>query len=247
MGIETVAILSPGEMGSAVGRAFAESGYTVITSLDGRGEPTRERALAAGFEDGGSLAAVIAAADIVIAILPPEYALAQAEAAAAAMAETGKTPPYADCNAVAPETAVKIGEGRNRRRRRVHRRRYCRQPARRQPQPAAVLRQRTRRRGHGRLQRQRHRRARVRPRNRPRVGGQNGLCRHHKRHQRVARRHADRRGAHGDSGRTARRTAEQPGGAVRSHGKDDQRASRGLGPLCRRDAGNRKGAAGGRP
>ena len=110
MGIETVAILSPGEMGSAVGRAFAESGYTVTTTLDGRGEPTRERALSAGFKDGGPLAAVIAAADIVLSILPPEYALAQAEAAAAAMAETGKTPPYADCNAVAPETAVKIGE-----------------------------------------------------------------------------------------------------------------------------------------
>ena len=110
MTIKTVAILSPGEMGAAVGKAFVEHGFGVITTLEGRSAPTRDRALAAGFRDGGSLADVIAAADIVLSILPPASALAQAEAAAAAMKATGKTPPYADCNAVAPETAVRIGK-----------------------------------------------------------------------------------------------------------------------------------------
>lgn len=109
MRIETVAILSPGEMGSAVGAAFAGNGFTVITTLDGRGDATRERALAAGFRDAGSLADVVSEADIVLSIMPPEHAPAQAEATAAAMRQTGKTPPYADCNAVSPETAVKIG------------------------------------------------------------------------------------------------------------------------------------------
>ena len=110
MTIKTVAILSPGEMGAGVGKAFADGGFTVITTLEGRSEPTRDRALAAGFQDGGSLADVIAAADIVLSIMPPEYALPQATAAAAAMKEAGKRPPYADCNAVAPETAIKIGK-----------------------------------------------------------------------------------------------------------------------------------------
>ena len=110
MTIDTVAILSPGEMGGAVGGAFAAHGFTVITTLEGRSEATRDRALAAGFEDGGSLADVVVAADMVLSILPPEFALAQAEATAAAMAATGKTPPYADCNAVAPDTAVRIGQ-----------------------------------------------------------------------------------------------------------------------------------------
>ena len=110
MSIETVAIFSPGEMGSAVDRAFAENGFTVITTLEGRSDPTRERTLASGFQDGGSLADVVVAADIVLSIMPPEHALAQAEATAAAMTETGKFPPYADCNAVAPETAVRIGQ-----------------------------------------------------------------------------------------------------------------------------------------
>lgn len=110
MTIETVAILSPGEMGAAVGKVFAENGFSVITTLDGRSGPTRERALASGFQDAGSLADVVAAADIVLSILPPASALAQAEATASAMTETGKTPPYADCNAVAPETTIRIGQ-----------------------------------------------------------------------------------------------------------------------------------------
>lgn len=110
MTIKTVAILSPGEMGAGVGKAFADGGFTVITTLEGRSEPTRERAVASGFQDGGSLADVIAAADIVLSILPPASATAQAEAVAGAMQETGKTPPYADCNAIAPETTKQIGQ-----------------------------------------------------------------------------------------------------------------------------------------
>ena len=109
MRIETVAILSPGEMGGAVGRAFHEHGFDVITTLEGRGPATRERARAAGFRDAGSLGDVVAGADIVLSIMPPGLAAAQAEAAAAAMTATGKTPPYADCNAVSPETAIAIG------------------------------------------------------------------------------------------------------------------------------------------
>lgn len=110
MNIETVAILSPGEMGAAVGKAFADNGFNVITTLEGRSKPTCERALASGFQNGGSLANVIAAADIVLSILPPASAPAQAEAVASAMRNTGKTPPYADCNAVAPETTIRIGQ-----------------------------------------------------------------------------------------------------------------------------------------
>ena len=93
MSFETVAILSPGEMGSAVGGSLAEYGFTVITTLEGRGESTRERAHTSGIQDGGSLKDIVAAADIVLSILPPEHALAQAKAAANSMMETGKAPP----------------------------------------------------------------------------------------------------------------------------------------------------------
>jgi L-threonate 2-dehydrogenase len=110
MTIETVAILSPGEMGGAVGGAFAKHGFDVITSFEGRSDATRERALGVGFRDGGSLAEIVTAADIVLSIMPPEHAPAQAEAVAVAMQQTGNTPPYADCNAVSPETAKSMGQ-----------------------------------------------------------------------------------------------------------------------------------------
>ena len=109
MTIKTVAILSPGEMGAATGKAFQEHGFDIITALEGRSETSRDRAAAAGFRDCGSIASVLAEADIVFSILPPGDALAQAKRVAAAMTETGHTPPYFDCNAVSPETAAQIG------------------------------------------------------------------------------------------------------------------------------------------
>jgi len=109
MTIKTIAILSPGEMGAATGKAFKENGFNIITALEGRSENTFERANAAGFRDCGSVKLVLAEADIIFSILPPGDALVQAERVASEMSETGYTPPYFDCNAVSPETAAKIG------------------------------------------------------------------------------------------------------------------------------------------
>lgn len=108
MTIKIVAILSPGEMGAAVGQALGENGFEIITSLEGRSAPTKERAEAAGFRDAGSLDAMLGEADIVLCIMPPEFAPATADTVADAMRRTGHTPPYVDCNAVAPETAKQI-------------------------------------------------------------------------------------------------------------------------------------------
>ena len=108
MTIKTVAILSPGEMGAAVGQALSENGFKIVTSLEGRSTPTKERAEAAGFRDAGSLDAMLGEAEIVLCIMPPEFAPATADAVADAMRRTGHTPPYVDCNAVAPETAKQI-------------------------------------------------------------------------------------------------------------------------------------------
>ena len=109
MPIKTVAILSPGEMGAATGKAFQKNGFDIITSLEGRSETSRKRANAAGFRDCGSIASTLAEADIVFSILPPGDALAQAKRVGATMTETGHKPPYFDCNAVSPETAAQIG------------------------------------------------------------------------------------------------------------------------------------------
>ncbi len=106
----TIAVLMPGDMGHGVGRALREHGKDVITALDSRSDRTKGLAQAAGLRDVGSIASAVAAADLILSILPPDSAVPQAEAAAAAMQSTGRTPVYVDCNAVSPNTAIRIGE-----------------------------------------------------------------------------------------------------------------------------------------
>lgn len=108
MTTETIAILMPGDMGHAVGRALKEHGHEVLCALDGRGEHTRALAADAGLQDVGSIGAVVAGADMILSILPPASALSQAEAVAGAMAEQGRRPVYVDCNAISPDTAKAV-------------------------------------------------------------------------------------------------------------------------------------------
>ena len=110
MTVKKVAILSPGDMGSNCGRAFAKAGFRIATCLAGRSERTRELAHLAGFEDLPSLEVVVAEADLILSILPPAMALGQAAAVADAMIAAGATPPYADCNAISPKTTIAVGE-----------------------------------------------------------------------------------------------------------------------------------------
>lgn len=109
MAVKTVAILMPGDMGHGCGQAFRENGFRVVTSLSGRSERTHALAAKAGIEDVGSFEAVARQADLVLSILPPESAVAQARAMADAMVAADSRPPYADCNAISPMTARKVG------------------------------------------------------------------------------------------------------------------------------------------
>ena len=109
MARETIAILSPGDMGGGVGAALIAHGHDVITCVSGRGAATRARAERLGFRPMADLETLLAAADLVLSILPPEAAPGLARAVAAAMRRSGHAPPYADCNAVAPRTARAIG------------------------------------------------------------------------------------------------------------------------------------------
>ncbi|HEX5328164.1 MAG TPA: DUF1932 domain-containing protein [Acetobacteraceae bacterium] len=101
-----VAVISPGAMGSAVARRLTEHGVEVRTSLAGRSEATAERARKAGMvatSDEG-----LAAADIILSILPPGDAPALAARLAPVLARASHKPIYADCNAVNPETVGRI-------------------------------------------------------------------------------------------------------------------------------------------
>lgn len=108
MALERIAILSPGDMGNAVGASLRKQGRELLTCLAGRSAETRARAARAGFADVPDLETLARRSDVILSIMPPEAALASAIKVAAAMRAAGATPVYADCNAIAPETAREI-------------------------------------------------------------------------------------------------------------------------------------------
>lgn len=105
---QTIAILSPGDMGGGVGAALVGHGDDVITCVAGRSQETRARAERLGFRLAPDLDSLLAEAELVLSILPPEAATGLARDVAAAMRRSGSAPAYADCNAVSPETARTI-------------------------------------------------------------------------------------------------------------------------------------------
>jgi len=105
---QTIAIISPGNMGSGVGKFLAEGGFRVIAPLDGRSDFTRDRAAERGIENAGSLEDAVAVADIVLSILDPGKALDIARASAAAIKVSGAAKIFADCNATSPKTALEM-------------------------------------------------------------------------------------------------------------------------------------------
>lgn len=110
MAITTVGLLSPGDMGQAIGGVLKAHGLRVLTCLEGRSERTRALAREAGFDDAASLNELVSRAEIVLCVLVPARAAGVAEQVAAAVRATGASPLYVDCNAIAPKTVRGIGE-----------------------------------------------------------------------------------------------------------------------------------------
>jgi 3-hydroxyisobutyrate dehydrogenase-like beta-hydroxyacid dehydrogenase len=105
MTVKTIAILSPGDMGHGVGRALGESGFDVITCLEGRSQRTRDLAGIAKIRDVPSLEELVRQADLILSILVPSQASGIAAQVADALRSTGENTYYADCNAVSPQTS----------------------------------------------------------------------------------------------------------------------------------------------
>ena len=57
-------------MGSAVGGLLARGGQTVLWASDGRSEATARRARAAGLQDAGTVAGLVARSDLVLSVVP---------------------------------------------------------------------------------------------------------------------------------------------------------------------------------
>nr|GAT57726.1 NAD-binding phosphogluconate dehydrogenase-like protein [Mycena chlorophos] len=102
----TIAVIAAGAMGAGVAKRLAAFGVTVKTNLDNRSEASRRRAQDAGMQDIPFHQ--LGSCDFMLSILPPSDAFALAEKY---IKECGSatSPIYVDCNAVSPETALKIG------------------------------------------------------------------------------------------------------------------------------------------
>ncbi len=96
-----IAILHPGDMGSAIGGDLSEHGIRVLWASAGRSETSRVRATADGLEDHLSVGACLRSCDIVLSVCPPHAALDVAREVAGQFFHGL----YIDANAISPGAA----------------------------------------------------------------------------------------------------------------------------------------------
>lgn len=104
----TVAIIAQGTMGAGIGRRLTENGAQVRTLLSGRSPESAARAREAGMAAAADERALLAGADFFLSVLPPAAAEGLARRLAPSFAELDRKPVYLDCNAVSPQTALRI-------------------------------------------------------------------------------------------------------------------------------------------
>ena len=110
MTVYTVGLLSPGDMGHAVGAVLVKNGIRVVTCLEGRSTRTHSLAEKAKIQDVPTYQDLVQDADIILSILVPSEARNAATLVSDALKETGEKITYADCNAIAPQTVQEIGK-----------------------------------------------------------------------------------------------------------------------------------------
>lgn len=108
MKIETIGVMSPGDMGQAVAQQFKNAGFKVCTALDQRSARSKALARDAGLTDVGSLAKLIESCDVILSIMNPGAALDFAGEVAQALTAGKRRPLFVDCNAIAPTTLEAI-------------------------------------------------------------------------------------------------------------------------------------------
>jgi 3-hydroxyisobutyrate dehydrogenase-like beta-hydroxyacid dehydrogenase len=109
--VTTIGIVSPGAMGSALGTAFTRGGSRVVATADGRSGRTARLLAAAEIDPLPGLEQVVAAADIVLSVVPPADARRVAAAVAELASRAGVQPLVADLNAISPATARGLAAG----------------------------------------------------------------------------------------------------------------------------------------
>lgn len=106
--LQTIGIHSPGDMGHSVGQRLRENGLRVIAYVADRSARTQALAKEAGIEAVPSYEALVQESDVILSILVPTQAMPAADLVAQAIKKTGADVLYADCNAIAPQTAQAV-------------------------------------------------------------------------------------------------------------------------------------------
>ena len=101
--IKTVAILSPGDMGHAVGRLLREYELRVLTCLAGRSARTKSLSDQAGITDIPTMEELVEQSDLILSITVSEAAPKLCQQVADAIATTGTEVLFAECNAISPQ------------------------------------------------------------------------------------------------------------------------------------------------
>jgi 3-hydroxyisobutyrate dehydrogenase-like beta-hydroxyacid dehydrogenase len=96
----TIVVIAQGEMGSGIGHRLAANGVRVLTSLAGRSAASAARAAKAGMEALSDDAALVAAADFIVSVIPPGEAVPFARRFAPLIAANAKKPVFIEGNAI---------------------------------------------------------------------------------------------------------------------------------------------------
>lgn len=102
MSIESLAILSPGDMGHAIGQLLRENELRVLTCLAGRSGRTRELSEKAGIIDVPSMNDLVEQSDVIMSVTVSEAVPGLCHEIADAVKATGTDLLFAECNAIAP-------------------------------------------------------------------------------------------------------------------------------------------------
>lgn len=105
-----VGIMSPGDMGHAIGRELRKHGLDVIAHLNGRSDRTRALSNRAGIREVDTLRQMVTEADLILSILVPASAEAAANEVAQAIRDSAVPIHYVDCNAVSTATVQRIAK-----------------------------------------------------------------------------------------------------------------------------------------
>jgi len=102
LSIESVAILSPGDMGHAIGQLLKENELRVLTCLTGRSNRTRVLSSQAGIIDVPNLNELVEQSDVLMSVTVSEAVPGLCREIAGAVKATGTDLLFAECNAISP-------------------------------------------------------------------------------------------------------------------------------------------------